>query len=322
MTFPPGHDDAQRILQCLSVDKDAVLEVAYHQLVQFVREHPQVPLMDDRGMSALHIASKSNKTELITACLLFPADINTICEGHLPLQLYIQSTANHTGITGIPLAFEQYLAAGADINAWDGRDETPLHLALQVPAHIGDLTAVHRMLAHGALPDHTSPNKLRRTPLMCAAEHDRVSCAQAILAAGADVNRTTDGAALHFAHSPAMIDLLIAHGAQTEVRNNHGKTPLQNALDESRDNTDLRIGALLQAGCSVHALDWTDIYCIDNFISAWGSLANRLPLDQQTDILAQLLCANGTLGSWAAGELVRHAQPTQEASHQNGCHET
>jgi ankyrin repeat protein len=85
---------------------------------------------------------------------------------------------------------------------------------------------------------------LGRTELHYAACEGDVAKAQALLAAGAQVNLPDDNGwtPLHFAaqaHSVAAADALLAAGASVDLRDSHGNTPLSKAVFNSQGRGDL-----------------------------------------------------------------------------------
>ena len=92
--------------------------------------------------------------------------------------------------------------------------------------------------------------------LIAALYHDEnADCIRALLAAGADAN-ADDGCgstALHLAverNAPAIVQLLIEHGAQLNPLNEHGWTPLRCAAQEGREEC---VRLLLAAGADACA---------------------------------------------------------------------
>lgn len=149
---------------------------------------------------------------------------------------------------------EFLLSRGADVNAANTYDKTPLDLAVQ---HEYGLETVQRLLAAGAKP---------RDALIDAAGKsgpDAVAVVTAILDTGAsacaaNVLGTTP---LHQAArygTAGMIRELVARGAQIDARDRDGDTPLHEALwmpSLNARRTAENIGALVAAGADRDAKD-------------------------------------------------------------------
>ncbi len=88
--------------------------------------------------------------------------------------------------------FEQVrslLAAGADVDANDDGGETPLHIAVR----LGRADHVELLLRHGANPNGKDGSNWGWTPLCAAANRVDKRIVQLLVAAGADVNRKSEG---------------------------------------------------------------------------------------------------------------------------------
>ena len=147
--------------------------------------------------------------------------------------------------------------AGADVNARDGSDNTPLHEA----AANGTPGVVRALLEAGAEVD-ARPRRFdpysgaASTPLHYAARNPDPEVAAALLEAGADVNaRGRDGETpLHYAaqnRNPALAQLLLDAGADVNAPGSDGLTPLHSAAAGNSNPAVLAV--LLAAGADVHA---------------------------------------------------------------------
>ena len=95
-----------------------------------------------------------------------------------------------------PRVTEVLLRYGANVNARDGRNLTPLHLA----AKRANERTIACLLEHGAIVD--ARDDMGRTPLILAAKYDHKSNCEALIAAGADVEDVDlkrSWGALHYA---------------------------------------------------------------------------------------------------------------------------
>ena len=139
-------------------------------------------------------------------------------DGSTPLIAAVQ--AGHAN------ALSLLLARGAPPDAPNRLGWAPLLIA----AWRSPGPAVEMLLAAGANPNQTNDSGL--TPLMATAYCGVTSAAQALLARGAlvdPVNPTTEISALHVAAMLGQADfvnLLLEHGARTDLRTSDGSTPL------------------------------------------------------------------------------------------------
>lgn len=107
---------------------------------------------------------------------------------------------------------------------------TPLHLA----AYFGQSDAVEAIIAQGADPNAKSTNGLQNMALHSAVSNDHVNVATLLLMHGAEVNiRQQEGwTPLHgAAHNgnAEMLNLLLSHGADATAQKDNGETPRETA---------------------------------------------------------------------------------------------
>ena len=121
------------------------------------------------------------------------------------------------------------------MNARDEHGNTPLKYASCEPVP----AAVRKLIELGA--DVNLGDDRGFTPLHGAAAHgfyaEAVEMAEALLARGADVNarsRELGFVPLHESTGSAVIRLLIARGADPNVRNDAGLTPLEYMIEDER----------------------------------------------------------------------------------------
>ena len=106
-----------------------------------------------------------------------------------------------------------------------------------------------------------------RTPLHDASIMNKLEAAELLLQAKADVNAKDAGkwTALHFAAQnwlPDLAKLLVAHGAAVDSLDEHGNTPLSNAVFNSRGRGEL-IEILLKAGADKNLKNNHDVSPLD-----------------------------------------------------------
>ncbi|MFB0552068.1 MAG: ankyrin repeat domain-containing protein [Phycisphaerae bacterium] len=135
------------------------------------------------------------------------------------------------------------ISKGADINAKDEKENTPLCYAVKS----GKMEVVQLLVEAGA-----DVNAGSWPPLYVAVDEDNLAIAEYLIAHGADVNAVDEWTALQeapYASSAEMVELLIAKGADI----NAGPwTALHSAVDEGRrDITEL----LIAEGADVNAKD-------------------------------------------------------------------
>lgn len=125
------------------------------------------------------------------------------------------------------------IEAGADVNAKDAVNDSPYLYA----GARGHLDILKMTLAHGA--DLASTNRFGGTALIPAAERGHVETVRTLIAAGVDVDHVNrlgwtalleavilgDGGPRH----QAIVDLLVKAGANVNLADNEGVTPLRHA---------------------------------------------------------------------------------------------
>ena len=175
--------------------------------------------------------------------------------GETPLHAASNAATGHVTIAAT------LIAAGANVNATDFTDETPLHWA----AEYGHASIVSLLIA--ATASLNLKNKFEgRTPLYMAARNGHVFVVSMLIAAKAslDVQGAYGQTPLHQAANYGRVtiaDMLIAAGASLNVRSSGGDTPLYWAVFSNEVSI---ASALIAAGADVHAgqtvgLLWTPL---------------------------------------------------------------
>jgi len=138
---------------------------------------------------------------------------------------------------------ERLVKSGADVNARNDVNNTPLHFAagatpIQNQIYRGSPEAVAYLIRHGA--DVNAQNKTGITPLMDAVYNNNLDSLKVLLAHGADVNKESKYVAT--ALSEAIIrryrDIaieLLHHGANPNFKDFTGRTPIEVA-EKFHDN--------------------------------------------------------------------------------------
>ena len=197
-----------------------------------------VNAQDGMGSTPLHYVGAS--PTLAQTLLLHGANVNA---------------RNQNGITPLHNVFGEknmavmalLIEAGAEVNAQNNEQLTPLHLAYNTGSpEIADL-----LIRHGA--DVNARTNLNYTPLHYAVSaNSGVGVAERLLQAGADLTLQNDaGAVIHTPYfDPAVLQLLLDYGADVNLANAAGHTPLH----VHRFNPEL-IGPLLAAGANLMVQD-------------------------------------------------------------------
>jgi len=195
----------------------------------------------------LQVAIRNDDLAGLKSMIAHGANVNARSDRGVPAILYASAYGSLT-------ALKLLLNAGADVNAKDALDATPLMWSVTEPDKV-DL-----LVARGA--DVNAKSKTGRTPLMLAALHngsDRV--VNLLLAKGADV-KATDARGLTFlgaasaACNPRQVRIAVERGLDVNAKDSSlGFTPLMNAAGNGDAES---VGVLLAHGANVNAVSAKD----------------------------------------------------------------
>ncbi|KAI0381215.1 ankyrin repeat-containing domain protein [Hypomontagnella monticulosa] len=127
------------------------------------------------------------------------------------------------------------LLFGADPNAADSRNMTPLYLAVEESFR----DAVTMLVKYGADPNLTAGPE-PESPFAMSVIEDKFDLARILLTYGGDVNHvmangdTALMAAIVKKRTKRMIDMLLEYGSDANIKNREGHTPLFEAIQSSR----------------------------------------------------------------------------------------
>ena len=230
-------------------------------IVQLVKKGANVNKKSDDGMTPLHYAVGANKMKAIAALIEQGADIHAT-DNKKQTPLHFVCIADNA-VQIIPVL----LKSGADIEAKDKDGATPLHCA----ALKNSVSAIDALLQAGAdinaevrgltaLDIATKKNNAEAVELLCKSGtiEEKKKTAPIVAEEGINDPIQEDGTTqLHLAVAKSDIELvaqLLKRGADVNVKNNDGKTPLDCAEKIFDDCFD----ALLESDGNKEDCDKTD----------------------------------------------------------------
>ena len=176
--------------------------------------------------TALHVAVSGGDVEIAAILIGHGANLEAASEQQGAQSLHLAAQFGYMPMLAL------LLDRGAEIEVYDDLQRTPLlHAATQ-----GHAKAAQLLLDRGAAVDGRDGIK-ERTPLMMASYFGHLELVRLVIDHGADVNATDSfgETSLHFAvgdasyrnaRGPAVIEYLVMHGANMNVKRRDGLTPL------------------------------------------------------------------------------------------------
>lgn len=181
------------------------------QVKALLREDPALArAKDEQGTSALMMAAYAEEPEIAKALQAAGA----------PVTVFEAAALGREELVRDLLTITPDLVRSVSHDGW-----TLLHLA----AFFGHAGLVRFLIGHGAAIEAVSRNQMANRPLHSAVAGRRIAAAESLLRAGADANAAAQSVtplhlAAHAGHGP-LVELLLAFGADTALRDANGNTP-------------------------------------------------------------------------------------------------
>jgi ankyrin repeat protein len=173
----------------------------------------------------------------------------------------------------------------------------PPGISIHKAASTANLAALKLHLDAGTDPNLKAPS-LGVTPLALASGIEAVAL---LLKNGADVNDIgIEGNALHWHRSPEIMPSLIRHGADVNAVDGYGNTPLHGALSSFlRSSTKKTVELLLAAGADVNIKNNGGLTPLDVYLKSGHSY---LKSKKMKNDLLKLLLSNGAENTLMNGD--------------------
>ena len=283
------------------LDADWWKNATFEQIEQQIKMSPNINKTDDSGRTALMYALVFKQPlEVIDILLQKGTKVQKESDdGNTPLVYALSHKAS-------PEVIDLLLRHGADVNAPDSRGRSPLYLAI---GHGYAPEMIEKLIQKGAEVNDccTIDGKFRQSILAMTIKNAKfvaenlLKTTEILLQNGAEVNHTENGTtplilAVDEQTPPEMIDLLIKYGADVNMQDMRGNTPLMRAI---RMQNPVHTAQLLEHGADV-AADAGEQISLLCYALKYGALTETIqylldlgaevqPADQSENI--PLICA-------------------------------
>ena len=186
------------------------------------------------------LAVKKGDLETVMKMLPNEKDINSTCEGFLPLNVAIHGLENQEKMVDL------LIANGADVNVKDDKGKSPLHFAIFDSD--ANLNIINTLIAKGA---DINAEHLHMSPFEMAAARDNIPVAKLLLSKGFVPNLEKAGSVAAVFNSTRFMEFLLSRGLNVNAANNLRRATLLHAAVDG--NAASMVKFLLSKGADVNA---------------------------------------------------------------------
>ncbi len=185
------------------------------------------------GRTPLMIAAFRGHPHAVKVLLAAGAQVNARSRARDETALHEALEWNNNRDNNNPEIVAMLLAAGAHVYATDEHGRTPLLAALNYPKNDEGCNDILHLLLNAKSNLHAR-DKDGNTALHLAAKNRRTQALRVLIEKGLyiDAQNKAGNTPLHEATTASTIAILIRAGADTQMRNEHNRTPLQSAHDK------------------------------------------------------------------------------------------